>query len=109
MPKVQSIDRAEFIRRFRYECGIDYVTARRVYLAMCSVIEGAVVDGHRIRIGRVGVINPTWSKPKKVVMGMDRSDGKLKRCRREIHIGSRIKYRFKLYKQFMAKHELKWF
>jgi hypothetical protein len=108
--KPGSITRKEFVYKFMRECGMSYVEACRAFTTMVALFEDGVLCGSRITIGRVGCLNPHWRPPREVRMGFQRVSGnKVIKRTRHFNIGSRISYQLRLYKKFMATHDLGWF
>src|SRR2546422_457530 len=94
-----SVNRADFINHFRRQCGMDYVTACRVFDAMTSLFEDAVARGATIRLGRVGVLVARVVPPREVTMGFERVKGNVvRRRRRSYWLGRRVKWTFRVYK-----------
>jgi len=96
--------------------GLTYVDAGACYDTMVSVFQDAVVEGHRVKLGKLGVLEPHILPPRTVKMGFvrerDEQTKKLsvvKRVTTEYTIGARLKYKLKLNRSFLEKHQLRWF
>jgi len=107
---VQTITRREFVQRFMRQCGMTYSEACHAYEVMCGAFEHGVVTGSKIRIGRVGALQPVWQKPREITMHFKVTKGrKLVRTRRRYAMGGRYVFKFDLYRQFVNSHDLRWF
>jgi hypothetical protein len=105
------ITRREFVQHFMRECGLSYAQAGTVYEAMCRVFEDGIVSGSKISIGRVGCLAPVWLPSREIHMHF--KVGKGRKIDRNVHrtynMDGRFTFKFRLYQQFMARHQLKWF
>jgi nucleoid DNA-binding protein len=110
MSKPATVNRREFISRFMRDCGMSYVQACQVFDTMVSVVEDGVCSGAKIRIGKVGAIVPKRLPPRSVSQNVEMGAGRTPiKTQKIIHLGPRLRYSFKLYRQFMETHSLKWF
>lgn len=102
------ITRSDFLKGM-VEAGLTYDTAIRAYNSVMSTIADGVVNGRRVYLGQVGVMNPTVLPPRQIKMGFARqANGQIIKRQREFYLDSRLKYGFKLFKKFAETHELKW-
>ena len=105
------ITRAEFVSHFMGECGLSYRQSGKVYEAMCHVFEDGVVAGSKIYIGNVGCISPVWLPSREIHMHFKVGKGRRidRNVRRSYNMDGRFTFKFHLFQQFMARHQLKWF
>ena len=104
----EPITRLGFVRNM-VESGLTYDQATRAYNSIMSTIADGVVNGRRIYLGQVGVMNPTVLPPRQVKMGFAMTSGReIVRQQREFFLDSRVKYSFRMFKKFARTHELKW-
>lgn len=105
------VTRREFIQRFMRDCGVTYAKAVRIYESMCHTLEDGVVNGSKIRMGRVACVTPVWQPPRDIHMHFRRVKGG--RVERGVHrtysLDGRFTYKFVIYKKFLRSHNLKWF
>lgn len=71
------------------------------YDAMTGVIEKGVIDGLPIRFGCVLTIAPFKKPPRQVRMGF-RGKSQV------IHLGTRLVYRVKIFRKWLADNPLNW-
>jgi hypothetical protein len=101
------IDRQDFILKLK-SSGLSYVEATIAYEATVALFRDAVVNGHRVNIGKVGAIVPIMRPPRPVRMGFKRVGTKVEKVSREFILGHRIKFIFRLYRSFMRQKALNW-
>lgn len=102
------ITRLNFIQGM-VDSGLTYDQANRAYNSIMSTFADGVVNGRKIYLGQVGVLNPTVMPPRQVKMGFAVKKGReIVRQRREFFLDTRIKYSFRMFKKFARTHELKW-
>jgi len=105
----ESVDRKEFVRRWMEECGVTFDVASQIYRAMVSTFEEGVARGQKITIGRLGALMPSWQEPRQVTMGFRRGTGGVVRQKQVFILDGRIRYKFKIYKEWMATRHLDWY
>jgi hypothetical protein len=105
----KSIDRKEFVRFWMQECGVTYDVASQVYQTMVGLFEKAVANGQRINIGRLGALVPHWQDTREVVMPFRRVRNGVLRQKQTYILDPRIRYKFKIYKEWMATRHLTWY
>jgi len=103
-----SVNRADFVKKFTSYCGMSVTEAGRAYEAMTAVFEDAIVSGSKINIGNVGSLTPQLREARVVNMGFSRQREGVIKKRRQFLVGKRIRYRFTLFKKFIATHTLDW-
>ena len=104
----KAINRADFVRRYMTDCGLTYVQACYIFDVMVSIMEDAVVTGTKVNFGRLGTLTPIRKAPRTYTMGFKRIKGATIPCRRVYEVGSKVDYKFKVYKEFLKKHSLNW-
>jgi hypothetical protein len=102
------VGRREFIKRFIDQCDITYDTANAIYEAMVSTFEEGIANGHKVGIGKLGALVPTWQDSRTVEMGFRRVPGGVVRHKQEYFLDPRLRYKFKIYKKWMTKSRLNW-
>jgi len=104
----EPITRLVFIQNM-VETGLSYDQATRAYNSLMSTIADGVVNGRRVYLGQVGVMNPTVQPPRQIKMGFAIKPGReIVKQQREFYLDSRVKYSFRMFKKFARTHELKW-
>jgi hypothetical protein len=103
----ETITRAAFIKNMMND-GVPYQMAVKAFNSMMSTVESGVCSGHRIAFGRIGALNPVKLDSRTVTMGFDRTGGEMKRVSRVFVVGSRIKYKFTLFRAFTNTRSLRW-
>lgn len=104
----KSIGRYAFIKRWMDECGVTYDMATQIYRTMVSTFEDGVANGQKVAIGRLGALIPNWQDSRTVTMGFRRVKGGIIKQRQEYYLDPRIKYEFKLYKEWLNNSHLNW-
>lgn len=105
-----SVNRRDFIRRWMQECGVTYDVACELYRSMVSTFEEGVADGNKITIGRLGALVPRWQDARTVTMGFRRTPEKgVVRQRQAYTLDPRIRYRFKIYREWLNTRHLNWY
>ena len=106
----QTVTRREFVKRFMRDGGLTYAEACRMYDCMCDVIEDGIVSGSKIRIGRVGALTPVWRPAREIRMHFRMDKGKkIRPAKRTYVMDGRYVYKFRLYRQFVNTHALRWY
>lgn len=103
-----TVGRNEFIRRWMQECGVTYDVAGQIYRTMVSTFEDGVANGQRVTIGRLGALIPHRQPSRTVTMGCRKVPGGMIRQRQEYFLDPRIRYKFKLFKEWLNKSRLSW-
>jgi hypothetical protein len=103
-----TVGRNVFIRRWMNECGVTYDVSCQIYRAMVSTFEDGVANGQKVTIGRLGALVPSWQNSRTATMGFRRVKGGIVRQRQEYFLDPRIKYKFKLFKEWIGKSHLNW-
>jgi hypothetical protein len=103
-----TIGRNEFIRKWMTECGVTYDVACQLYRTMVSTFEDGVANGQKVTIGRLGALVPHWQGSRTAVMGFRRVPGGVVPHKQEYFLDPRIRYKFKIYKEWLAKSRLNW-
>jgi len=102
------VKRLDFIRKFTMEAGLNYDQACRVYTSLVSLIENAVVNGEKVKFGKVGALTAVRKPPRDVVMGFVRGPNNVvTRSKRVFHLDERLEFRFVPYREFLRKHQLR--
>lgn len=102
------ITRLSFVKDM-VQSGLTYAQATTAYNAVMSTIADGAVNGQKIYLGQVGVINPTVLPPRQVKMGFTKGPGgKIVRRQTDYFLDSRMKYSFRMFKKFVQTHELNW-
>ena len=83
--------------------------ASQIYRTMVSTFEEGVANGDKITIGRLGALVPKWQDSRIVTMGCRRVRGGVIRQKREYNLDPRIRYKFKIYREWMATRQLNWY
>lgn len=97
----EPVSRLTFIQNL-VATGLTYEQANRAYSSIMSTIADGVVNGRKVYLGQVGVLNPVVMPPRQVKMCFPKTGT------REFFLDSRLKYNFRLFKRFSETHELKW-
>jgi hypothetical protein len=102
------VGRRDFIKRLM-QGGLTYDKAVSAYTLMLSTIADGVVSGQAIYLGDIGSIVPTVCQPRKVNLGCRRQKGgKVVKIKQEFFLDTRLRYKFRLFKNFLATHQLAW-
>jgi hypothetical protein len=102
------VTRQTFIQSIM-QSGLTYDQAVRAYNSVMSTIADGVVNGQKVYLGQVGVLNPSVLPPRQIKMGVARKPGgKYVKQTREFFLDARLKYFFRLFRKFSETHELKW-
>lgn len=110
MSRAATVDRRNFVKRFMDECGVTYEVACRIYATMVSTFEDGVADGSKVTIGRLGALIPTWQDGREVTMHFRRVSGKgCIKARRTYNLDPRIRFRFKIYREWLRTRRLNWY
>jgi len=103
------VTRADFIRNLANTQGFTYIQATAAYDSFIKTIEDGICAGSKVQLSRVGSITPVKYGPRIQQMGFKRSVGNtVEKTSRTYYLGSRIKYKFILFKSFMATKSLAW-
>lgn len=106
--KPEVVGRALFVRRLMKD-GFKYVDACRAYESLMSTLAYAVTNGAYISLGNVGSLTPVVIPPRPIRMGFVKvKGGGCEKQSREYFLDARVKYKFKIHKAFMQKHQLHW-
>ena len=109
MRSTETVTRAKFIKNLMHS-GLDYSQSNLAYEAMVLTFQDAIVLGHKINIGQVCSITPQRMPPRTVCMHFKKvPGGGIIKQKREYTLGSRIRYKVKLFPSFIKSHELLWF
>lgn len=100
-PKRKAVTRSDFIERFHGH-GLTYRKATEIYEEVVDLIGCAVLSRQHVEFGKVGKIVPTVASAKTVSMNF-------RNRRRQIMLGQRIRFKFKVHKAFLENHPLDWF
>ena len=106
----ETVSRREFIRRWMQECGVTYDVACQLYRTMVSTFEEGIAGGNKVTIGRLGALIPQWQDARQMVMGFRRTSNKgIVRQKQVYTLDPRIRYRFKIYREWMSTRHLAWY
>ncbi len=105
----KAIDRKEFVRAWMDQCGVTYDVANQIYETMIGTLEKAVANGQRINIGKLGALIPYWQKARQVTMPFRRERSRLLKQKQTYILDPRIRYRFKIFKEWIASTHLNWY
>ncbi len=108
MPR-KSINRNDFISAFMRSCGVTFSQACLLFDTMVSVFQDGMVNGAKIRIGRLGALDPVRHEPKTVHMSFRRTKEGLVRQRHVYFLDQRIAYKVQIYRRFINTHNLHWY
>src|SRR5690606_25165717 len=100
--------RAVFIRNLVRTSGLTYVQATQAYESFIKTIDDGICSGSRIQLGKVGSITPVTLAPRPVEMGFRRKKGEVVKQSRTYWLGTRIKFKFVVFKSFMNSRTLNW-
>lgn len=103
-----TVGRNAFISRWMEECGITYDMACLIYRTMVSSFEDGIANGQKVTIGRLGALVPRWQDSRMAVMGFRRVQGGMVRQKQEYFLDPRIRYKFKIHKEWARKSHLNW-
>ncbi|MGV0949211.1 MAG: hypothetical protein ACOYB3_00970 [Azonexus sp.] len=104
----EHITRLNFVQNM-VESGLTYDQANRAYNSVMSTFADGFVNGRRVYLGQIGVLNPSIMPPRQVKMGFAVKKGReVVKQQRVYFLDSRVKYSFRLFKKFARTHELKW-
>jgi nucleoid DNA-binding protein len=104
----QVIKRADFIRDLVNSKGFTYAQASSAFDSMMKTLEDGICAGSKIQLAKIGAISPVKLDPRAVTMHFSKVGGEVKKQERTYHLGTRIKYRFKLFKGFVDRRTLNW-
>jgi len=104
---MDTLSRIEIIKFFSKRCGVSYRKAAIMYSALNDLFDEAIKNKDSIRIGKIGIFKPIISNPKRVVKGFIRGiNGEVTPASEVYNIDHRIKYRFKLFKEYRRKNRM---
>ena len=107
MSQKSAVKRIDFIRKFM-QANLTYDQACRIYACMVALLEDGVVNGDKIKFGKIGCLFPVRKPPRDVVMGFVRGPGgRITHSKRVFHLDERTDYRFNFYRGFVRKHQLR--
>lgn len=110
MARAKTINRKDFVCRFMRQVGLTHAQSCRLFDAMCDVFKDGVVNGSKVRIGKLGVLQPRWHEPKAVHKGFEMGKGgQITRKKHVYFLDRRISYRLRIYSKFMDTHSLHWY
>lgn len=105
-----TIRRKDFVDRFMRQCNMSFTDACRAFDCMCEVMKDGVVNGAKIRMGKLGVLHPSWSASKEVHMGVRVVKGRRYVRKKHVYfLSKRLNYRLRIFRKFLETHELNWF
>lgn len=99
----QVVKRADFIRNIVNTQDLTYAQASAAFDAVMKTLEDGICDGSKIQLGKIGAIVPVKLDPRPVQMNFKREHGQ-----RTYFLGSRIKFKFRLFKAFLQSRTLNW-
>jgi len=99
-PKRKAVTRNDFIRRFHH-CGLTYRQATEIYDQVIDLVGVAVLNRQQVEFGKVGKIVPIVAPSKTVSMNFPNR-------RRQIILGQRIRFKFKVHRAFLENHPIDW-
>jgi nucleoid DNA-binding protein len=100
-PKRKSVTRNDFIKKF-HGCGMTYRQATAIFEAVVDLVGTAVLNRQQVEFGRVGKIVPVLANSKTVSMNFPNRQ-------RQIMLGRRIRFKFRVHKSFIDSHPIDWF
>ena len=107
MSQKTTVKRIDFVRKFM-QANLTYEQACNIYACLIGVLEDAVVNGDKVKFGKIGCLFPVRKPPRDVVMGFVRvTGGKIVHSKRVFHLDERTGYRFNFYSGFVRKHQLR--
>jgi len=105
-----TINRKDFVERLMRQCDMTFPEASAAFECFCDILKDGVVNGAKIRFGKLGALRPTWHAPKAVHMGFKVSKkGTLTKNKHVYFMGKRLRYTLKIYDKFIDNHELHWY
>ena len=105
MKRARAITKPQIIHRVMDECGLSYVQASKVHDCLVSLVEDAVTNLERIRIGHVGTLSPKIVSGKTVAMNFTRDKTGVRKSQRFFFTDERVRFAFKLHRSFLNKAE----
>jgi hypothetical protein len=100
-PKRKAVTRNDFIRAF-HRCGLTYRKASELFDGMIDLVGTAILNGQQVEFSRVGKITPVVANAKTVCMNFPERQ-------RQIMLGQRIRFKFKVHRAFLSSHPVDWF
>lgn len=102
------VKRADFIRNIVNNQGLTYAQASSAFDAVMKTLEDGICAGAKIQLGKIGAIVPVKLEPRPVQMHFKREKGTVVPQERTYFLGSRIKFKFRLFKAFLQSKTLTW-
>ena len=101
-PKRKSVTRSDFIRALHRNGHMTYRRASEVFDLLVDTIGTAVLNRQQVDFGKVGRIVPTVANAKTVCMNFTSR-------KRQIMLGQRVRFKFKVHRKFLNTHQVDWF
>lgn len=102
------VKRADFIRNLVSSQGFTYAQASVAFDSFIKTIEDGICTGSKIQLAKIGAIVPTKLDPRPVRMHFKREGDKVLKQDRTYFLGTRIKFKFKIFKAFLKSKTLDW-
>ena len=102
------VKRADFIRNIVKNQGMTYALASSAFDSVMQTVEDGICAGSKIQLGKIGAIVPVRLDPRPVQMHFKRQGGVVIHQERTYFLGSRIKFKFRLFKAFLQSKTLSW-
>ena len=102
------VKRADFIRNIVKNEGLTYAQASAAFDAVIQTLEDGICAGSKIQLGKIGAIVPVRLDPRPVQMHFRRQGNTVVHQERTYFLGSRIKFKFRLFKAFLQSRTLSW-
>jgi nucleoid DNA-binding protein len=105
-----SVKRVDFINNIVRDQNLTYVQASAAWDSFIKTIDDGICAGCKIQFGKVGTIVPVRYDPRIVQMGCRRvkSGEPAESASRTYFLGSRIKFKFRLFKGFLNSRTMDW-
>lgn len=100
----QSINRIDFIRRM-VDAGLTFEQSHAAFDAVTQTLEEGIVNRKKINFGRILTVYPVELPPRKVSTNFKQANGN----RKVYYLGRRVRYRVRLFRQFLSSRSLQWF
>ena len=103
-----TVSRENFIQDLVRNCSFTYVQATAAYESFIKTLENGICSGTKVNFSRIGNLVPVKYPPREVSMGFTRRGSSISKSNKTYYLGSRIKFKFNLYKKFQNSKKLDW-
>jgi nucleoid DNA-binding protein len=102
----ECVSQRDFVQSY-LDSGFSYSDACKAYRVFCRVIEDAVVQGQKVKIGKVGAIVPVIRPSRSVNMSFQRQKkGVVNKVTTQYLLGKRLSWKFRVFNSFKRTHQL---